>query len=271
MKAQLREQDGSGRVKAAVFDFDGTLSTLRQGWEAVMEPYMVEVLVASGLDAARARQDVHLYVDQSAGIQTYRQMEWLAGRVSEREPPLDPWAYKREYNRRLMLPVEERIGRIASGACGPEDYLVPGSLSLLQALQDMGVALYLASGTDHADVERESALLGVRSFFREVAGAPPGIVDCSKEAVLRRLMGAQGLRGGELVVIGDGRVEIALGREAGARTIGVASDETRLQPVNPVKEARLRNAGADWIIGDFRDVPGIVAWLQNAHGERGGP
>ncbi len=264
MMTGIGRQDGPHAVKAALFDFDGTLSTLRQGWEAVMEPYMVEVLVAAGLDAAQARLQVHQYVDASTGIQTYRQMEWLAARVSEREAPLDPWQYKREYNRRLMLPVKERIRQITSGACTPEDYLVPGSLSLLQALRDMGVVLYLASGTDHADVERESVLLGVRSFFREVAGAPPGVTDCSKETVLRQLLEGQGLRGGELVVVGDGRVEIALGREAGARTIGVASDETGRQPFNRHKEARLRKAGADWIIGDFRDTPGIVSWLCEA-------
>lgn len=31
-------------IKAAVFDFDGTISTLRCGWEEVMEPLMLECI-----------------------------------------------------------------------------------------------------------------------------------------------------------------------------------------------------------------------------------
>ena len=33
-----------GQIKAAILDFDGTLSTLRHGWEDVMEPLMVEMI-----------------------------------------------------------------------------------------------------------------------------------------------------------------------------------------------------------------------------------
>ena len=62
------------------------------------------------------------------------------------------------------------------------------------------------------------------------------IVDsCSKEAVFRRLLVEKNLTGPELAVLGDGKVEIALGREAGALTIGVASDEDKREGVNPVK------------------------------------
>ena len=31
-------------VRAVLFDFDGTISTLRCGWEEVMQPLMVEMI-----------------------------------------------------------------------------------------------------------------------------------------------------------------------------------------------------------------------------------
>ena len=31
-------------VRAVLFDFDGTVSTLRCGWEAVMKPLMLEMI-----------------------------------------------------------------------------------------------------------------------------------------------------------------------------------------------------------------------------------
>jgi hypothetical protein len=35
----------SGRIKHAVFDHDGTISTLRQGWEEIMAPVMIKAIL----------------------------------------------------------------------------------------------------------------------------------------------------------------------------------------------------------------------------------
>ena len=35
---EIRNETGGRTVKAVVFDFDGTISTLRSGWEKVMAP-----------------------------------------------------------------------------------------------------------------------------------------------------------------------------------------------------------------------------------------
>ena len=42
-----------GPFRAAIFDFDGTLSLLRRNWQDVMIPMMVEIL--SAVDAAASR------------------------------------------------------------------------------------------------------------------------------------------------------------------------------------------------------------------------
>jgi hypothetical protein len=34
-----------GRIRFALFDFDGTISLIREGWQGVMIPMMVEVLL----------------------------------------------------------------------------------------------------------------------------------------------------------------------------------------------------------------------------------
>src|SRR5438045_5661856 len=44
----LRPDLPRGGFKAALFDFDGTLSLLREGWPQVMVPMMVEALVRTG-------------------------------------------------------------------------------------------------------------------------------------------------------------------------------------------------------------------------------
>ena len=253
------------KIRFALFDFDGTLSTLRHGWESIMEPLMLEMIAGkTPIDEGLVRE-VREYIDQSTGIQTYYQMKWLAEAVKRhgrnKGAPDDPWWYKAEYNRRLMELVGKRKSAISAGERRPEDFLIKGSIEFLKSLTDAGVEIYAASGTDHPDVCKEAELLGLNKYFREIRGAPLGKSDCSKEGVLRMLAAENGLLGPELVVIGDGKVEISLGREAGAVTLGVASDEDRLSGVNPIKRERLVKAGAHAITGDFEKVDEIMEWL----------
>jgi phosphoglycolate phosphatase-like HAD superfamily hydrolase len=253
------------RIRAALFDFDGTISTLRHGWESIMEPFMIEMITGGTPSDDELIREVREYIDASTGIQTIFQMQWLADAVKRyrRNPyaPEDPWQYKAEYNRRLMEHVKKRITAILSGEKSPEDYLIKGSMKFLKILDECGVDIYAASGTDNVDVVNEAHVLGVDGYFKEIVGAPADRADCSKEAVLKRLINDYGLKGPEVVVFGDGKVEIALGREVGAVTIGVASNEEKRCGVNPTKRQRLITAGAHAIVGDFEKTDEILKWL----------
>ena len=44
-----------GRFKGVLFDFDGTLSLIREGWPQVMIPMMVEVLRDTGTDETESQ------------------------------------------------------------------------------------------------------------------------------------------------------------------------------------------------------------------------
>lgn len=251
------------RVSSVLFDFDGTISTLRCGWERVMAPMMVEYLMDCGRDTeAEAQALVDAWIDESTGIQTIFQMKWLAEQVAARGgKALDPWDYKAEYNRRLMLDIDRKKRLLAGGMAAPDEYLMAGAVDFLEALKAKGVRIYVASGTDHPDVVAEARALGVYALFDEIAGAPLHEENCSKEAVLRRLISDHGLTGDQVAVIGDGKVEIMLGRNAGAVTVGLASDELRRHGVNPVKRARLIKAGADVIAGDFLEKDALLALM----------
>lgn len=258
MEILTDRRPGSGQIKAVLFDFDGTLSTLRWGWEKVMQPMMAEYL------GKGSEQEVSSYIDESTGIQTIYQMRWLVQQLALRgrgRPDRDEWWYKDEYNRRLMQTVDKRKQSLETGSMDPEAYLIRGSRKFLGRLKQAGLMLYVASGTDHSDLVIENKLLGVFEYFTQVQGAPERRADCSKEAVMRMLLSQKGLRGAELVVIGDGKVEIALAAEAGAYSIGIASNEENRFGVNPRKSSRLREAGADILIGDFEETDEILRWI----------
>ena len=245
-----------------LFDFDGTISTLRCGWEEVMLPVFCEVLDDGKTPNEEIKAKAEKYIDESTGIQTILQMKWLAQQVEESgRTPLDIWDYKKIYNDRLMESIVKKLADLKSGKVNAENYLMAGSVEFLKALKEKGVKIYVASGTDHPDVVNEATALGVIQYFDEIKGAPLHEENCSKEAVIKRLLESAGYSNEELAVCGDGKVEIALGKEMGARAIGLASFEKERGGIDEAKRKRLINADADIICGDFLEKDELLAFL----------
>lgn len=246
-----------GQIKAAILDFDGTLSTLRHGWEDVMEPLMVEMICGPDhKDDGTVRKSVQEYIKESTGIQTIHQMNWLARQVEHfhfHQERHDGWWYKNEYNTRLMKQVSQRIADVESGQKKPDDFLIAGARQFLQGLKDRGITIYIASGTDHRDVVREAEILKLSGDFALVRGAPEHMISCPKEAVIQMILQEKALQGPQLLLCGDGKVEIALGVKNQTCTLGVASLEGPRCGVNPEKRVRLIQVGAQAIVGDYLD------------------
>ena len=252
-----------GHIRHAVFDNDGTFSTLRQGWEQVMAPVMVRAILGKRYDTAdaglleRVRLGVLDYIDKSTGVQTIVQMEGLVEMVREfgivsAEKILDKQGYKRLYNEALMQTVNERIARLQRGGLDVTDFTVKGSVEFARALRERGVTLYLTSGTDREDVVAESEALGYADLFNGgIYGALGDISKYSKKMVLEKIMADNGLHGPELVVFGDGPVELRECRKREGIAVGVASDEVCRHGLNEEKRTRLIKAGAQVVIGDF--------------------
>src|ERR1700758_5354387 len=90
-------------VSHALFDFDGTLSLIRQGWPEVMVPMFVEMLPPLGSESEADRSRLCFDdIMRLNGKQTIYQMIQFAERVSERGGQArEPLWYKNEYLRRL--------------------------------------------------------------------------------------------------------------------------------------------------------------------------
>jgi phosphoglycolate phosphatase-like HAD superfamily hydrolase len=254
-----------GRIRHALFDFDGTLSVLREGWETVMLPVMIEAICGQSPVTPEIELEVREYVTQSTGILTILQMEWLVEAVRKHGLaglPLTAAAYKARYLERLMVGVRERILQVETGACLADDRMLSGSRDFLAGLHERGTQLYLISGTDHADVQREAGVLGLAEYF---AGRIYGALDereaHSKERIVQRILDEYHLFGDELLVVGDGPVEIRAARERGAIALGVASNEVAREGWNEHKVMRLSKAGADLLIPDFSQVKELLCLL----------
>jgi sugar/nucleoside kinase (ribokinase family)/phosphoglycolate phosphatase-like HAD superfamily hydrolase len=261
-------------VQFAIFDHDGTISTLRQGWEKVMEPVMVRAILGARYTSAseglfqKVVERVRDYIDRSTGIQTLIQMHALVGMVREFGcvPPaeiLDPAGYKHIYNDALMELVRARLAKLRRGDLGVEDYTLKNAVALVQALAQRGVRIYLASGTDEDDVVREAQELGYADLFTGgIHGATGDITREAKKVVLDRILEDIGPAAMDSVVtFGDGPVEMRETRRRGGFAVGVASDEVQRFGPNREKRARLIRAGADIVIPDFSQLPNLLALL----------
>jgi len=249
-----------------LFDFDGTLSLVREGWPAVMVPMMVEILQETGTDESpQALYDIcHAFVMELCGKQTIYQMIRLAEEVKARGgTPRDPLVYKQTYLDRLMELIRDRREALLSGKARPEEMLVPYSLNILGALRDRGVALYVASGTDQEFVEEEARLLTLDRYFgSHIYGAQKEYKKFSKQAVIDHILSENHINGRALLGFGDGYVEIQNVKSSGGTAVAVASDEAnRSGKPDQWKRTRLTGAGADIVIPDFQDYDALLGYL----------
>ncbi|MBQ6823714.1 MAG: SIS domain-containing protein [Clostridia bacterium] len=253
------------KFTAALFDWDGTVSCIRSGWQKIMIPYFVEVLEATpqAEDHESIVKVVTDFVDFLTGKQTIFQCIALDEEVQKRGgAAVDPYEYKKEYLRRLEIYIKDRKDALRAGA-DPAEYRVPGACELITKLQEMGIKCYLASGTDEADVIYEAGLLGMDTAFAGgIHGAQDYMLDCSKELVIKDMIEKEGIKPEELISFGDGYVEIELVAKLGGYAVGAATDEFRRCGVDEWKRNRLLAAGAKMIVPDFADYDRLIAMIK---------
>lgn len=284
--------------KHAIFDHDGTLSVLREGWEPVMQEVMVHAILGSlpaerkaagigaegigaaapggaGADCPQRREEVEQAVSElisdTTGIQTIEQMHALQelvrsfGCVAEQEIR-SPEEYKSIYLEALHRMVDRRAELVRRGVLHRHDVTMKGAAALLAALRERGMRLYLASGSDHDAVVAEAQLLGYAELFD--GGIFGSVGDASrdpKSVVLDQILDTIGEEAAEAVVtFGDGPVEIRETKRRGGTAVGVASDELRRHGLNGAKRRRLVLAGADLVIPDFAELDDLLGALFGA-------
>ena len=253
-------------ISHVLFDFDGTLSLIRQGWPEVMVPMFVEALPR--LPDETDEQIERMVLDDIMrlnGKQTIYQMIQLAERIGERGGKArEPLWYKHEYLRRLETHITARTAGLRSGAIPADQLLVHGARHLLRHLRDCGLHLYLASGTDLSAVKQEAGLLDITSDFgSNIYGALDDYKQFSKKMIIDRILHEHGITGRQLLAFGDGYVEIENTKQVGGLAVAVASDEANNGSgrVDEWKRRRLLGVGADAVIPDFRDAISFVDYL----------
>ena len=262
-------------IRYAIFDNDGTVSTLREGWEHIMTPMMIKAVLGDKYPEAdesvynKVKAAVTGMISNTTGIQTLKQMKMLLVLIAEfgfvrEDQMLDEYGYKEIYNNDLMEMVRKREEKLKNCELVVDDLTIKNAVPFLKRLYEKGIKLYLTSGTDEADVKHESSVLGYDFLFEgRIYGATGDINKEAKKMVLDRILDSIGVsEAGSIVTFGDGPVEIRETHKRGGITVGVASNELRRYGLNPTKRTRLIKAGADIIAPDFSQ-PDLLYGLLN--------
>ena len=261
----IRANHPRGQFRFVLFDFDGTLSLIREGWQAVMTRMMVEVLraVPDSESEATLTALVRELIANTTGKETiYQMMDFRAEVEARGGEALEAKEYKRIYLDRLWERIAHRVAGLKDGSIVRETLMVPGAEALLQGLRARGMTLFLASGTDEAFVKDECTALKLDGYFNGgIYGAQEDYRSFSKKMLIERILREHALQGPELLTFGDGFVEIENTREAQGVAVGVATDEAHCVGVDAWKRERLIKAGADLIVPHFGSAETLLKYL----------
>lgn len=128
--------------------------------------------------------------------------------------------------------------------------LFPGVKETVEALHSEGYMLAVATSRGYDSLNHLMGLLGIRDLFSvlstvECAGRPKPAPD-----TVNHVLEKMSLRPDEVLVIGDTTYDILMGAAAGCATCGVSYGNH--------SAAQLQSADPDWIVGDIRELPGVV-------------
>ena len=226
-----------------------------------------ETIVTGELNKIEAAVDK--MIEKTTGIQTIIQMHHLRDMVRSfrfvpEEKILTPLKYKQLYNEKLLAMVSARVKLFKQGLLNLNDVTIKGAIQFLEILKNAGATIYLASGTDQADVRREAAILGYSDYFNGgIFGSVGNVKNDPKRMVIETIIKElpDGIKPAECCVFGDGPVEMREAAKHGFTRIGLVSDEKQRFGINPEKRSRLILGGAQALIPDFSWIPALTEYL----------
>lgn len=187
---------------------------------------------------------------------------WAMGRIGAAPRP------EEELYPLIGLPLEETFrrllppslhGRIAEAAALYAEYypsrsllttrLFPGVRETLERLRSRGKRLAIASTKRGKGIRRATDHFGITHLFDRLQGSE-GLPFKPDPAVIRAVLEGEGWDAAATIMVGDTAMDVLAGKKAGSATCGVT--------YGAAGEDELREAGPDYIIGDFPALETVV-------------
>jgi phosphoglycolate phosphatase-like HAD superfamily hydrolase len=179
-----------GRPAAFVFDCDGVLiESVQIKTDAFVELFAEH---PDHRDAIVAHHEQHL------GVSRFDKFAWI---------------YRELLGRELDEPESQALGRRFSQLVFESARTCPavrGAEEALANLSQVGIPLYVASGTPQAELEKVIEARDWTDHFREIHGSPK-----EKPTILERILEQHSASPGDVVFVGDGWSDYQAARQTG--------------------------------------------------------
>jgi len=222
----LEKQAHLRRVRAIIFDFDGTLAILNIDF-SLMREKVLALIRYFGVNEESIKE------------------RYLLEIIDEVYPLLRE---KNSSDARTFYQKAHQILHEVELHAAEEGRLIPGTEVALKGLREKGIKIGIVTRNC------EEAVLGVFPDIHDYCD-----IFISRDSIekvkphpdhLNWVLRALGLSGGEAMMVGDHPIDIEAGKKAGMKTVGVLTGRT--------KKEEFEKAGADYILKDVSEVSKLL-------------
>lgn len=214
--------------KAAIIDYDGTLTRVRYGWEVKMTEFFMQKICEDrnlNTDELNKAKDLTAqWVNHAQGTTINQQMGALSEILTEFSfdhnlndliEEFDTFSTDWEYARMHELKDQGQI----------DSLFLKGAIDFLKKLQEKNYELHMLSGTSHEKLLYECEVLGLTDYFVHIQGYEHHLASPYKLESMRNTIEKYNYEPQNTLIIGDGLTELKAGRELGCPTLAIAIDE----------------------------------------------
>ena len=244
-------------LKCVVLDYDGTLTTFRRGWEKILHAFASakicdhEDFAAGNKEAAL--DDIDYFVAHAGGSNPRQLMSRLIELAKKYlfSVEMDLQSCAEEYVEVFHQAINKRLNKCYENG---ESYLIKGTRQMLDFLNQRQIQCYVVTGSAENDVRNELEILQLGHHFCDVYGATLNTSGRHKEEALADIISLHSYKKCEMLMVGDGSVEIEAACNFGLPSLGIASDEHN-GGLCERKRRHLIDAGAQLIAADYQHFP----------------
>ena len=252
-------------IRCVVLDYDGTLTTLRKGWDVILTDY-ANSRINPYNKPCEGLEEAILHLTDHAGGTTPKQ---LMSRLMKlmRQMKLLPDSeiksiefYAKEYADHFQSMINERVANFSTAS---ESYVIESVRPMLSFLSSKNTVKYIVTGSCETAVKDELHKLYMIGHFEGVYGATLEMEGNLKLNAINEIMARHEVKPCEILIIGDGSTEIRAAAELKLPAIGIASNEHD-GGLCEKKRTLLKGLGADAIIADYSGFQYVWDWLHES-------
>ena len=213
------------RIRAAIFDYDGTLLDSMKMWHTIPSSYARQ----QGKEPVMEfdEQAKYLSLDESAA--EFQKMYGLTYSIEE-----------------ICQQVQDMVYNFYKD----ELPMKPGALEILEDLHANGVRMCICTMTPAAMILAANERLGISKYFEAVYSCSDYGIGKDTPEIYHMAAEDFGIDPSEVAVFEDMVVAVETAQKAGYYTVGVWEDENR-------KDWERVKASADLVLNDYSEWPGV--------------